>query len=58
MAGLGRESHPNNQQLLPKRPQTELAWEALGLGEMRSQSEGKARGNRGPSEGKGSEYGV
>ena len=34
LAEQGRQSHPNNFQRLPKRPQAEPQWEALGLEEM------------------------
>ena len=43
LAELGRESHPNNHQPLPKRPRTEPQREALGLEEMSLDSEGRHR---------------
>ena len=34
LAEQGRQAHPNNLRLLPKRRRTEPQWEALGLEEM------------------------
>ena len=50
LAKLGRESHPNNHQPLPKRPR--MQWgDVLGLEEMSSGSEGEAWDSRRPQDG-------
>ena len=56
LAELGRESHPNHHQPLPKQLRTYPQWEALGLEEMSSSSKGEARNSGGSQEGDQSTY--